>query len=94
MSILYNEITIIIILYEEKEKLVLQCLKNIKNFKIIIVDNANNKALKRQVEKNFKIFKYILNEKNYGYSKAANQAIKISVYKSVFLDINLKKYLS
>ena len=78
MSILYNEITIIIVLYEEKEQLVLQCLKNLKNFKIIIVDNANNKALKRQVEKNFKIFKYILNEKNYGYSKAANQAIKIS----------------
>tara|TARA_X000000950_G_scaffold137250_1_gene170539 strand:- start:653 stop:1540 length:888 start_codon:yes stop_codon:yes gene_type:complete len=73
-----NEITIIIILYEENEQLVLQCLKNIKNFKIIIVDNANNKVLKRQVEKNYKIFKYILNEKNYGYSKAANQAIKLS----------------
>jgi len=73
-----NEITIIIILYEEKEKLVLRCLENLKNFKIIIVDNANNIALKRIVEKNYKIYKYILNKKNYGYSKAANQAIKLS----------------
>ena len=73
-----SEITIIIILYEEKEQLVLQCLENLKNFKIIIVDNANNIALKREVEKNYKIFKYILNNKNYGYSKAANQAIKLS----------------
>jgi len=73
-----NEITIIIILYEEKAKLVLRCLENLKNFKIIIVDNANNIALKRIVEKNYKIYKYILNKKNYGYSKAANQAIKLS----------------
>ena len=62
-----NEITIIIILYEEKEKLVLRCLENLKNFKIIIVDNANNITLKRIVEKNYKIYKYILNKKNYGY---------------------------
>ena len=78
MNTPFSEITIIIILYEEKEQLVLQCLENFKDFKIIIVDNANNIDLKRQVEKNYKIFKYILNEKNYGYSKAANQAIKLS----------------
>ena len=78
MNTQYNEITIIIILYEEKEQLVLKCLENFKNFKIIIVDNSNNLALKKQVEKNYKIFKYVLNEKNYGYSKAANQAIKLS----------------
>ena len=78
MNTPFNEITIIIILYEEKEQLVLKCLENFKNFKIIIVDNSNNLALKKQVEKNYKIFKYVLNEKNYGYSKAANQAIKLS----------------
>ena len=78
MNTLSNKITIIIILYEEKEQLVLKCLENLKNFKIIIVDNSNNLALKKLVEKNYKIFKYVLNEKNYGYSKAANQAIKLS----------------
>ena len=78
MNIPFNEITIIIVLYEEREQLVLRCLENLKNFKIIIVDNANNVSLKRKIEKNCKIYKYILNEKNYGYSKAANQAIKLS----------------
>ena len=71
-----NEITIIIVLYEEKTNLVFRCLENIKNFKIIIVDNAGNISLKNKIEEKFKIYKYILNKKNYGYTKAANQAIK------------------
>ena len=78
MNILSNEIPIIIILYEEKLNLVLKCLQNLKNFKIIIVDNAGDKLLKNEIEKNYKIHKYILNKKNDGYSKAANQAIKLS----------------
>ena len=76
MNILSNEITIIIVLYEEKISLVLKCLQNLKNFKIIIVDNACDKFLKNEIEKNYRIYKYILNKKNFGYSKAANQAIK------------------
>ena len=76
MNTLINELTIIIVLYEEKANLVFQCLENIKNFKIIIVDNAGNVFLKSEIEKKFKIYKYILNKKNYGYAKAANQAIK------------------
>ena len=71
-----NEITIIIVLYEEKINLIFQCLENIKNFKIIIVDNAGNIFLKNKIEEKFQIYKYILNKKNYGYTKAANQAIK------------------
>jgi len=70
-----NNITIIIILYEEDSSIVFRCLNNIKNFKIIIVDNAGNINLKKKVEENYKIFKYILNNKNYGVSKGFNQAI-------------------
>jgi len=76
MKALINEITVIVVLYEEKISLISQCLENIKNFKIIIVDNAGNISLKRKVEEKFRIYKYILNKKNYGYTKAANQAIK------------------
>ena len=61
MNTLTNELTIIIVLYEEKANLVFQCLENIKNFKIIIVDNAGNVFLKSEIEKKFKIYKYILN---------------------------------
>lgn len=74
----FKEITVIIILYEESLNLVLKSLQTLKNFKIIIVDNSNNKFLKMQIENQYKIYKYILNKKNYGYSKAANQAIKLS----------------
>jgi len=76
MKVSINEITVIVVLYEEKISLISQCLENIKNFKIIIVDNAGNISLKRKVEEKFRIYKYILNKKNYGYTKAANQAIK------------------
>ena len=71
-----NELTIIIVLYEEEANLLLRCLENIKNFKIIIVDNAGNISLKNKIEEKFKIYKYILNKKNYGLTKAVNQAIK------------------
>ena len=71
-----NEITITIVLYKEKANLVFKCLENIKNFKIIIVDNANNVSLKKKIEEKFQIHKYILNKKNYGVTIAANQAIK------------------
>ncbi len=71
-----NEITITIVLYKEKTNLVFSCLENIKNFKIIIVDNAGNISLKKKIEEKFRIYKYILNKKNYGYTIAANQAIE------------------
>jgi GT2 family glycosyltransferase len=76
MNFFINEITIIIVLYEEEINLILRCLENIKNFKIIIVDNAGNTSLKKKIEEKYKIYRYILNTKNYGYAKAANQAIK------------------
>ena len=71
-----SELTIIIVLYEEEADLLLRCLENIKNYKIIIVDNAGNSSLKKRVEEKFKIYKYILNKKNLGLAKAANQGIK------------------
>ena len=72
----YKEITIAIVLYKEKINLVSRCLESIKNFKIIIVDNAGNVFLKEKIKEKFEIYKYILNKKNFGFSIAANQAIK------------------
>ena len=63
MNSLKNEITITIVLYKEEVSLICQCLENIKNFKIIIIDNAGNADLKKNIEKKFKIYKYILNKK-------------------------------
>ena len=77
MSKLINDITIIIVLYQENLDLLRNCLKNIKNFKIIIMDNSNNIKLKNQVIKEFKIYKYILNNKNIGFTKAINRVIDL-----------------
>ena len=63
MNFVSNDLTIILVLYEEKDDLVFKCLENIKNFKIIIIDNANNHNLKIKIEKYFHIEKYVLNRK-------------------------------
>jgi GT2 family glycosyltransferase len=70
-----NKLTILIILYEENFEIIEKCLAQINEFKIIIIDNANDKSLKNKITKNFEIYKYFLNKKNIGFSKAANQGI-------------------
>jgi GT2 family glycosyltransferase len=52
-------------------------LDKIRDFKKIIIDNSNNVELKNKVEANFKIEKYILNEKNIGFSSGYNQGVKL-----------------
>ena len=71
-----QKLSILIILYEENLEIINKCLEKIKDFKVIIIDNANDKSLKNQIIKNFKIYKYFLNKKNIGFSKAANQGIQ------------------
>ena len=48
MNFFIDKITIIIVLYEEEINLILRCLENIRNFKIIILDNAGNISLKKK----------------------------------------------
>ena len=43
-----SEITILMILFKEEYKMVSSCLDNIKNFKVIIIDNANDEDLKKK----------------------------------------------
>ena len=59
MNFFIDKITIIIVLYEEEINLILRCLKNIRNYKIIIVDNAGNNSLKKKIKEKFEIYKYI-----------------------------------
>ena len=73
---IHQKLSILIILYEENLEMINKCLEKIKDFKIIIIDNANNKSLKNEIIKKFKIQKYFLNKKNIGFSKAANQGIQ------------------
>jgi GT2 family glycosyltransferase len=81
----YNKITIVIILYEEKYELIDRCLENLRNFDIIIIDNAGNIKLKDKVQKKYKILNYILNSKNVGYSKAINEGINLCGSEYIFV---------
>ena len=81
----HNEITIVIVLYEEKFELINRCLESIKNFNIIIVDNAGNRKLKKKIQEKYNILNYIVNLKNVGYSKAVNQGINLCISEYVFV---------
>lgn len=74
----YNSVTVVIVLYKESFDLISRTLKKIKDYKIIIIDNANNHDLKKRILENYKIYKYLLNEKNNGFSAGYNQGIKLS----------------
>ena len=72
-----KQITIVILLFEENISTVLECLKSIKDFKIIIVDNAGDQNKKKEITSRFNIYKYIVNESNIGFSKGNNLGIKV-----------------
>ena len=73
-----KSITIVIVLFKESFEIINKTLEYIKDFKIIIIDNANNQDLKKKIIKKFQIHKYILNKKNNGFSAGYNQGIKLS----------------
>ena len=56
-------ISIIVLLFEEDDKVINQCLDSIKNFKIIIIDNSNNKEREKLLKSKYKIYEYIRNDK-------------------------------
>jgi N-acetylglucosaminyl-diphospho-decaprenol L-rhamnosyltransferase len=67
----YNEVSIILVSYKSKKK-VLKYLQNIsKKIKIIVVDNSNNIKLKKEIYRKYKNVKVILSN-NIGYGAAAN----------------------
>ena len=45
----YKEISVLLVLYQEDINLIIKNLINLKNFKIIIVDNDSNFELKKKI---------------------------------------------
>ena len=73
-----KNLTVIIVLYKEPFELINKTLEKIQDLKIIIIDNDNNLEIKTKILKKFKIYKYILNNINNGFSAGYNQGIKLS----------------
>ena len=75
MSCLSN-ITAVIVLYDVTE-VIFDCLNNLKNIKIIIVDNGNNNLnIINNIKKKYILEKYFKTKKNIGFGRANNFALK------------------
>lgn len=71
-----KKITVIIVLYSTTE-IILKCLENLKNIKIIIVDNgSSNEKVINLIKKKYVIEKYFKPKKNIGFGRANNFALK------------------
>ena len=90
----YNQITVGIVTFKS-ENVIFNCLKSIKKIKnIIILDNSNDKILKKKINKKYPKIKIILSKKNLGYGVANNKIITKSKTPFVFIlspDVILKK---
>ena len=72
----YNQITIGLVSFKS-ESVIFNCLKSIKKIKkIIILDNSNDQALKKKINKRYPKIKVFLSKKNLGYGAGNNQIIK------------------
>ena len=96
MNKIYEDITIVTVLYDSSE-LINDLLKNLINFKVIIVDNGNNEQILKNLLE-FKNIKVISQKKNLGYGKAINFAFKYVKSKYFFVSsqipvcLNFVKY--
>ncbi len=74
----HTKITILIVLFKENTEIIFKTLNKLKSFKKVIVDNAGNFEIKKKIQENFLIEKYIVNKKNIGFSAGYNQALSLS----------------
>lgn len=90
----YNQITVGIVTFKS-ENVIFNCLKSIKKIKkIIVLDNSNDKILKKKINKKYPKIKILLSKKNLGYGVANNKIITKSKTPFVFIlspDVILKK---
>ncbi|MDB4154197.1 glycosyltransferase [Candidatus Pelagibacter sp.] len=90
----YSQITVGIVTFKS-ENVIFDCLKSIKKIKnIIILDNSNDKILKKKINKKYPKIKILLSKKNLGYGAANNSIIKKSKTPFVFIlspDVMLQK---
>lgn len=80
-----EDITIIIVLYDSS-KLIFNCLKELNNFKVIIVDNGKNKTILKDIKKNRNVT-IISKNVNLGFAKAINYAFNF-IKTKFFLVLN------
>jgi len=89
---LIEELTIVIIAYNSND-LLLKCLKNIKKFNIIIVDNGKNNEIFSKISFNENKIKIISKNKNLGFPKGVNFAVEF-IKTPYFLILNADTFIN
>ena len=74
MNKIYDDITIVTVLYNSK-KSAQSFFSSLENFSIIVVDNGRNEKVLEKI-KGYKNIKIISKNKNTGYGSAINFAVK------------------
>ena len=74
MKNISKDLTIIIVTFHSDHYLNL-ILKKLKTFKVVVVENSNDKILKKKIEKKYKNVNFILSGSNIGFGSALNIAI-------------------
>jgi len=72
---LLDDVTAILVLYKSTE-VIFNCLNNLNNIKLIIVDNGGNIEILSEIKKKYKLHKILEPKKNLGLGKASNLALK------------------
>ena len=74
MNNISNQITIITVIYDSSD-IVIEFFKELNNFKIIVVDNGKNENILNKI-KNKQNVEVLHQQKNLGYGRAINNALK------------------
>jgi GT2 family glycosyltransferase len=88
----YNDLTIIIVAFNSNE-LLIECVDNVKEYKIIIVDNGKNEKIFPKLNYQNNNIKIITKNKNLGFPKAINFAVE-SIKTNYFLILNADTFIS
>ena len=73
----YRDLTILINTFRSSDK-IFKCLNSInKKYKVIVIENSNDKNFKKSLEKKYKNVKCFLTNQNLGYAKGNNFGLKL-----------------
>lgn len=89
---LSNELTIIVVAFNSNE-LLIECLDNVKEFKVLIVDNGKNEKIFSRLDYQNNNIQIITKNKNLGFPKGINFAVRF-VKTNFFLILNADTFIS
>ena len=89
---LFDDITVLIIIYNSDQK-ILNILKTLSGIKVLIIDNGRNNILINSIKKYYSNINIISNKKNIGFAKAVNCGLNIIKTKYALL-LNPDAYIN